>query len=122
MPDILFQDGKQYHIEPPDRAFEFQDNGDRWGNTMIRFDHNALTVEEILEQIAPQHLEHTIAVQLNDTAENPCAPNESEPPDLETVRMFRASPPKSSVWAALPTATMLQLAGTMLPPEKSALP
>lgn len=66
MPDILFQDGKQYHIEPPDRAFEFQDNGDRWGNTMIRFDHNALTVEEILEQIAPQHLEHTIAVQLND--------------------------------------------------------
>ncbi|MBR2008538.1 MAG: hypothetical protein IJ936_00270 [Peptococcaceae bacterium] len=65
MPDILFQDGKQYYIEPPDRAFEFQDNGDRWGNTMIRFDHNALTVEEVLQQIAPQHLEHTIAVQLN---------------------------------------------------------
>jgi len=66
MLDILFQDGKQYHIEPPDRAFEFQDNGDRWGNTMIKFDHNMLTAEEILEQIAPQHLERTIAVQLND--------------------------------------------------------
>jgi len=66
MPDILFQDGITYHVEPPDRAFEFQDNGDRWGNTMIKFDHNMLTAEEILEQIAPQHLERTIAVQLND--------------------------------------------------------
>ena len=66
MPDILFQDGITYHVEPPDRAFEFQDNGDRWGNTMIKFDHNMLTVEEIIKQIAPQHLERTIAVQLND--------------------------------------------------------
>ena len=66
MPDILFQDGITYHIELAERIFEFQDNGDRWGNTMIKFDYDVVTVEEIIKQITPQLLAYTVAVQLND--------------------------------------------------------
>ncbi len=66
MLDILFQDGVVYHVTPPDRSFEYQDNGDRWGNTMIRFNHDVLTVHDVIAQIAPQLLDNAIAVLYND--------------------------------------------------------
>ena len=65
MPDIIFQDGKIYSVEPPEKNFQYQDNGDRWGNTRIKFEFDSLTVECILKQIAPQVLPKTIAVLLN---------------------------------------------------------
>lgn len=67
MPNILFQDGVTYCVEAIGREFEFQDNGDRWGNTMIKFEHDVITVEEIIKQIAPQFLGNAVAVQLNNT-------------------------------------------------------